>query len=122
MTIELAKEHRMPVPQIGFTDSLHLSLHSEDVYCYYLGGGHSTDNIVVWIPSEKILFGGCLLKDIHSKGLGNISDAKLEEWPETIGNVIAKFPDATIVIPGHGQIGGKELLQHTKKLCTPLLI
>ncbi|MDR0565484.1 MAG: subclass B1 metallo-beta-lactamase [Prevotellaceae bacterium] len=115
MTIDLAKEHGMPAPQTGFTDSLHLSFHGEDVCCYYLGGGHSTDNIVVWIPSEKILFGGCMVKEIHSKGLGNLSDAKLEEWPETIQKMIAKFPEAQIVIPGHGKIGGKELLNHTKE-------
>jgi metallo-beta-lactamase class B len=116
MTVDLAKEHGMPVPQNGFTDSLHLSFQGEEVYCYYPGGGHSTDNIVVWIPSEKILFGGCMVKDIHSRGLGNLSDAKVEEWPGTIQKVTEKFPEANIVIPGHGKIGGKEILQHTKEL------
>ncbi|GHV17657.1 beta-lactamase [Bacteroidia bacterium] len=116
MTVDLAKEHGKPVPQNGFADSLQLNLYGEDVHCYYLGGGHSTDNIVVWIPSEKILFGGCMAKDIHSKGLGNLSDAQPEEWTKTIQKVIEKFPEAKIVIPGHGGIGGKELLQHTKEL------
>jgi metallo-beta-lactamase class B len=31
----------------------------------------------------------------------------------TINKVIAKFPSANIVIPGHGPWGGKELLYHT---------
>jgi metallo-beta-lactamase class B len=113
MTIDLARENGKPVPQNGFTDSLLLSLHGEDVYCYYFGGGHSADNIVLWLPSEKILFGGCMLKDAHSKSLGNVSDAKLEEWPETIRKVIAKFPDVATVIHGHGLIGNKEILVHT---------
>jgi len=116
MTIDLAKANGMPVPQHGFTDSLRLNLRGDIIECYYLGGGHTADNIVVWIPSEKILFAGCMVKDIHSKGLGNLSDAKLEEWYPTIQKVIAKFPDAKVVIPGHGQIGGKELLEHTSKL------
>jgi len=118
MTIDLAKENGMPVPLHGFTDSLRLDLYGDIVECHYLGGGHSADNIVVWIPSEKILFGGCMVKDIHSKGLGNLSDAKLEEWYPTIQKVMTKFSDAKIVIPGHGQIGGKELLEHTSKLLT----
>lgn len=71
---------------------------------------------MVWIPSEKILFGGCMVKDIYSKGLGNLSDAQPEEWAKTIQKAIGKFPEAKIVIPGHGGIGGKELLQHTKEL------
>jgi metallo-beta-lactamase class B len=116
MTIDLAKANGMPVPHDGFADSLHLVLQGDIVDCYYLGGGHSADNIVVWIPSEKILFAGCMVKDIHSKGLGNLSDAKLDEWCPTIQKVMAKFPDAKIVIPGHGQIGGKELLEHTINL------
>jgi metallo-beta-lactamase class B len=116
LTIMLAKENGKSVPQQGFTDSLRLNLHGIDIYCHYLGGGHSADNIAVWIPSEKILFGGCMVKDIHSKGLGNLSDAKIEEWLPTIQKVKVKFPSAEIVIPGHGQIGGKELLEYTKTL------
>jgi metallo-beta-lactamase class B len=116
LTIILAKENGMPVPQQGFTDSLRLNLRGMDIYCHYLGGGHSADNIVVWIPSGKILFGGCMVKDIHSSGLGNLSDAKIEEWLPTIQKVTAKFPNAEIIIPGHGQIGGKELLEHTEML------
>ena len=116
MTIDLAKANGKPVPRHGFTDSLRLVLGGETVECHYLGGGHTADNIVVWIPSEKILFAGCMVKDVHSKGLGNLSDANLEEWLPTIQKVTARFPDARIVIPGHGQIGGKEILEHTSKL------
>lgn len=62
-----------------------------------------------------------MVKDMQSEGLGNLSDASLEEWPGTIDKLIARFPSARIVIPGHGQPGGMELLTHTKKLllCQP---
>jgi menaquinone-dependent protoporphyrinogen IX oxidase len=116
MTVDILKEKGLPVPQQGFKDSLSLKLNDIEVYCYYLGAGHSTDNIVAWIPSEQILFGGCMVKDLNSKELGNLSDAKTEEWPETIQKVIAKFPDVKTIIPGHGRIGGVELLNHTKEL------
>jgi metallo-beta-lactamase class B len=115
-TIDIAKQEEKPVPQQGFNDSLLLKLNDIDVCCYYLGGGHTIDNIVVWIPSERILFGGCMLKDAQSKGLGNLSDAVVEDWPETIKKVIDKFPTAEIVIPGHGQTGGKDVLTHTLEL------
>ncbi len=116
MTIQIAQKKGLPVPQKGFTDSLSLKVRNTEIDCYYLGGGHSTDNIVVWIPSEKVLFAGCMVKDMTSKGLGNLSDANVEEWPSTIEKVIAKFPSAEIVVPGHGQFGGKELLYHTQEL------
>jgi metallo-beta-lactamase class B len=118
MTIDLAKANGMTVPQKGFKDFLPFDLHDKTVECHFFGVGHSADNIVVWIPSEKIMFAGCMVKDINSQGIGNLSDANLEEWLPTIQKVMAKFPDTKIVIPGHGQIGGQELLEHTKKLLT----
>jgi metallo-beta-lactamase class B len=116
MTIEIAKEKRLPVPKRSFSDSLLLKLHEMYVSCFYLGGAHSVDNIVVWIPSEEVLFAGCMVKDAQSKELGNLSDAILEEWIPTVKKVTVKFPEAKIVIPGHGQIGGKEILTHTIEL------
>lgn len=111
----LWKEKHLTVEHT-FQDSLSLKLDTTDIRCYYLGGGHSTDNIVVWIQSEKILFGGCMVKDMSATGLGNTSDAALNEWPVTISSLLNKFPDVQTVIPGHGQTGGIELLQHTLKL------
>jgi metallo-beta-lactamase class B len=115
-TIDMAILKGLPVPDHGFTDSLELLPGNKRVDCFYLGAGHSADNIVVWIPSEKVLFGGCMVKDLSAKGLGNLSDADLHEWPLTIQRVMRKFPSARIVIPGHGNCGGPELLQHTADL------
>jgi metallo-beta-lactamase class B len=74
------------------------------------------DNIIVWLPDEKILFPGCMVKEMRSNNLGNIADGNVKEYPNTIQKVINKFPTAKIVIPGHGQIGGIELLRHTIEL------
>jgi metallo-beta-lactamase class B len=112
-TIDLARKKGLPIPQQGFKDSLLLKFGNKELYCYYPGEGHAPDNIVVWIPSEKILFGGCMIKDVKSEGLGNLSDANLKEWPNTVSKVYTKFKDARIVIPGHGAWGGTELITHT---------
>lgn len=115
-TIEIAKEKGLPLPEQGFTDFLEFEFENIPIECYYLGGGHTTDNIEVWIPSEKILFGGCAVKDMTSVNLGNLSDADVDAWPETINRMIKQFPEAAIVVPGHGAIGGCELMQHTLDL------
>jgi len=116
ITIDIAKAKNLPFPAHGFKDSLNLQLGSTAINCYYLGAGHSMDNIVVWIPSEKVLFPGCLVKEVNAKGLGNTVDGDLKAYPETIEKVLRKFPDAKFVIPGHGAFGGIELVRHTKKL------
>jgi hypothetical protein len=116
MTIDIARSKKLPVPDHGFQDSLELHLGNKLIRCYYLGPAHSLDNIVVWIPSEKILFPGCMVKSLNSKDLGNTADGDLITYPKTIDALIRKFPMARIVVPGHGQYGGLELLTHTREL------
>jgi metallo-beta-lactamase class B len=113
MTIDIAAQKGLPVPENGFKDSLVLKIGEESIICKYPGAGHSTDNIVVYIPSEKILFAGCMAKEMDAAGKGNLSDADLSAWPNTIKNVQREFSQAKIVIPGHGTFGGPELLDHT---------
>jgi metallo-beta-lactamase class B len=118
MTIEEAKKRNLPVPANGFADSLHLELAGKPIKCWYPGGGHTKDNIVVWLPDENVLFAGCMLKEMKSKTLGNLADADIKSWPGTIEKVIRKYKNVEIVIPGHGLWGGPELLKHTRELLT----
>ncbi len=113
MTITKCRELNLPVPSTPFTDSLVFDFNGEQVECRYFGAGHSFDNITVWIPDKKILFGGCLVKSIHSTGLGNLSDAVVSGWDLTIAKLMEKYPDIKTVVPGHGNFGGTELLTHT---------
>lgn len=83
---------------------------------YYPGGGHTIDNLVVWLPSSKILYGGCFIRSLESNGLGYTGEAKIDQWPQSAENTISKYPEAKIVVPGHGKIGDFELLKHTKLL------
>lgn len=116
ITIEEAKKRNLSVPAHGFHESIKLKLSGETIECWHPGGGHTHDNIVVWLPSEKVLFAGCMAKEMKSKGPGNLSDADVKNWPETIEKVIKKYKNAQIVVPGHGLWGGPELLEHTLKL------
>jgi metallo-beta-lactamase class B len=116
LTAVIAGSKNLPVPAHTFRDSLQLTLGDKHIYCYYPGPAHTTDNIVVWIPAEKILFAGCMVKSYDATDLGNTADGNLKAYPGTIEKVIKKFPEAEIVIPGHGKPGGKELLVHTLSL------
>ncbi len=116
LTIEKCKELELPIPTISFVDSLLFDFNGELIDCHYFGGGHSFDNIIVWIPNKKILFGGCLIKSSNSRGLGNLSDAVVADWDNTVRKVLNHCSDIKFVIPGHGAIGGSELLTHTIEL------
>jgi len=116
MTLDIAKEKGLPIPDHGFTDSLKLEFGSQEIECFYFGGAHATDNIVVWIPKEKILFPGCMVKSTGSTNLGNTKDEDLRAYPQTIQKILDQFTDSLVVIPGHGSPGGIDYIAHTLKL------
>lgn len=114
-TIDLAKSRGFEVPQNSFDKTLNLKAGNVKVKNYYFGPAHTSDNIVSYIPAEKILFGGCMVKAIGADK-GNLADASTSQWANTIKKVKVLKPD--VVIPGHGKFGGKELLDYTQKLFT----
>lgn len=79
---------------------------------FYPGAGHSPDNVVVWLPEQKILFGGCFVKP---EGLGNLSDAVIEDWPASAEKLIKRYRNAKLVVPGHGAVGDTSLLEKTRQ-------
>ncbi len=83
---------------------------------FFPGPAHTADNVTVWVPEDKVLFGGCLVKSLGSANLGNTAEADLKRWPDSIRALVGKYPDARIVVPGHGPWGGAELLAHTLAL------
>ena len=100
-----------------FVERMSLSCGETLVELAFLGGGHTVDNIVAWVPAKKILFGGCLIKSQNAKNLGNVEEADLINYPSTLKKVREKYSQAKIVVPGHGRPGGIELVDHTIELC-----
>lgn len=86
------------------------------VEVFYPGAGHSSDNIVVWLPEHELLFGGCFVKNLKSKTLGYTGDANITQWPISMQKLINKYPNVKKVVPGHGEIGDSELLIYTQAL------
>ncbi|HYF81558.1 MAG TPA: subclass B1 metallo-beta-lactamase [Clostridia bacterium] len=116
LTAQLAEKNgfKKPAPLLDSDPSIKVGDVSFEVF--YPGEGHSSDNIVVWIPQYKVIFGGCLIKAMDSKGLGSTTDVNIEQWPISVKKILEKYPDADVVIPGHGKWGGIELLKHTLEL------
>lgn len=79
----------------------------------YPGPAHAEDNVVVWLPTQKLLAGGCAVRAAASNGMGNIADATIREWANSMRRVQQAYPEAEQVLPGHGAIGDVGLIQHT---------
>jgi len=115
MTYDILKARNLPCTDHFFTDSLDLLVGGQRVVSRYFGEAHTQDNIVTYIPSEHLLFGGCMVKE-SGAGYGNLADANTEAWPGTVRKVKAAYPGVKIVVPGHGREGRAELLDYTIEL------
>jgi metallo-beta-lactamase class B len=114
-TRDLVKSENKNIDNV-FRDSLKIALQTIQIDMFYFGAGHSIDNIVTWLPSERILFGGCLMKSLKATDKGNIKDADLLAWPVTVQKVKDRFMNAKIVIPGHSSIGDASIFDHTIRI------
>lgn len=102
-------------PTKAFERELTMKFDSLEVQIYYPGAGHTVDNSVVYLLPSNILYGGCFIKSSGSTSLGNIEDADLNSWPQSIKNMQKRFPKPKIVIPGHGDYE-KGAIENTLKL------
>lgn len=111
-TIKLAKQHNLEVPKKSINDSITLKVGNKNVIVKFFGEGHTKDNIVGYFPSEKILFGGCLIKSLNARK-GNLNDANVKDWSKTVEKVKKEYPNVKVVVPGHGKFGSQKLLDYT---------
>lgn len=117
LTKQLASEQGLPQPEaLADVKEVGSSARIGSVEVFYPGPGHARDNLMVWLPEQKILFGGCAVRAASAKGLGNVAHADTAAWPLSIRRALERYGAAEVVVPGHGDAGDLELLRHTLSL------
>lgn len=117
-TVERALENDFTLPKNSFRDSLILKVGNQTTITKFFGEGHTKDNVVTYVPSENLLFGGCLIKSLDATK-GYLDDANVEEWSSTVAKIKNQYPNLKIVVPGHGDFGDTKLLDYTIELFKP---
>lgn len=115
LTAELAVANGIASPDVLFEKDTTIALAGGKLEVFYPGPGHTNDNVVVYFPSEKLLYGGCFLKDANTTSLGNLADADVAAWPASLEKMKQRFPKPKMVIPGHGGLEAGAI-ENTMKL------
>ena len=92
-----------PTNIFDIKDKLIIMLETENVEVFFPGPTHTYDNLVVYIPSKEILFGGCMVLSAEANKLGFIDDGNVNEWAKSITNVKTQYKDIKTVVPGTRQ-------------------
>lgn len=118
LTKQLAIEQGAPVPDhvINELKDAGSSITMGSLKVFFPGAGHARDNLMVWLPNKHILFGGCAIRSLGSKSAGNIVHGDINSWLKITQELSSQYKDAAIVVPGHGEVGGFELIKHTELL------
>ena len=119
-TDELSRKEGMKRAQYLMDGDTTFQIGQYSFQTYFPGQGHAPDNIVVWFPKEKILYGGCLVKSVDDSTLGYLGDANINAYPATIRKVQAKCKNPNYIITGHDDWTNKNSLQHTLQMADEL--
>ncbi len=96
---------RVTLPTMTFDRRLVLHRDGREVHLLFLGRAHTAGDVVVYIPSERVIATGDLMHGL----LPYMGDGFPDEWPATLRALEALEFDR--VIPGHGSVQeGKSVL------------
>ena len=84
-------------PTLTFDGAMWIYLGKREVRLLQLGAGHTSGDIVAWVPDAEVMFSGDLI-EYHSACY--CGDAYLREWPVTLNEILAFNPKA--IAPGRG--------------------
>jgi cyclase len=103
-------ELRVAPPTVTFTDRLRVWSDDTPLEVSYVGQpAHTTNDSLVWLPDQQVLFCGDLLFNGGTPFLlmGSVAGAI-----DVLTQVLAPIP-ARVIVPGHGEPCGRDLIDTT---------
>ena len=87
-------------PNLTFETSMRLYFGGRELELMYLGKAHTSGDIFIHLPAEKLIFTGDVIQDHRVPYLG---DSYPAQWPDTDDRVVALSVER--FVSGHGPIG-----------------
>ncbi len=102
----------VPTNPVDHGDTIRIGELELDIH--HFGSGHTDNDIVVQLKSENIIHTGDLVfAGLHPFYLP-AGGATAKGWIESLEQVLKLCDDETVVVPGHGAVGGKEVVENMK--------
>ena len=96
-------------PNLTFETSMRLFFGGREIILKYLGRAHTSGDIVIHLPEERLVFTGDIAQD---GGVPYLGDSYPDEWPETDDRLV-ELPVERFV-SGHGPVGNHEALTEAR--------
>ena len=97
-------------PTVVFESALTLNRGKSSLVIMDTGPGHSSGDVIVYLPKERILFASDLL---FNDSVGYMGEASIHEWGENLEMMERLAP--SIVIPGVGKVSDSGAIERFRK-------
>jgi len=114
--VPLMEHYRPRPPEITFSEEL--ALHPGGVQVRLIRmKGHLPNNVVVYLPQERVLFGS---DNLFLNSLPFLSESLPGEWLRTLDRIRAM--DVNVLVPGHGETSGKAAIDPLAAFLREILV
>jgi cyclase len=110
IVLEAEEEKRkITPPNLAFEKQLELKLGKYHLKLIHPGPAHTDGDLYIYIPKWRIIFTGGMVFNHIIPFLG---DSNVESWIHALREM--EDLDAEVIVPGHGNVGGKPLVTQMK--------
>ncbi len=103
--VPLMENYRPRPPEVTFAEEMTLHVGGVEVRLIRMKG-HLPNNVAVYLPQERVLFGS---DNLFLNSLPFLSESLPGEWLRTLDRMRAM--DVEVLVPGHGAISGKSAIE-----------
>ncbi|NJO25244.1 MAG: MBL fold metallo-hydrolase [Bacteroidia bacterium] len=96
------------LPKITFTQSMTFHYNKETVRIFHIADAHTDGDAIIWFKESNVLHMGDVFVRYGLPYIDMPSGGNINGMIETINYVIKEIDDKTVIIPGHGQLSGKQ--------------
>ncbi|HUM47676.1 MAG TPA: MBL fold metallo-hydrolase [Chitinophagales bacterium] len=105
----LENNAREDMPNHWLVDTMQIDVGGEIVTIENIGQAHTFDDVVVYLRNRKTLFTGDLVLNGYHPYLEESVGANVDDYVTAMNHLMEQY-DVSTVVPGHGQVGGTELI------------
>jgi cyclase len=111
-----AQSVQITPPAVTFDQSLHLDLGGRPIDLHWLGRAHTSGDIMIHLPQDRILFTGDVAQD---SGVPFMLDGYMQDWVQTDSRLLGI--DAERFMAGHGPVGERPALVEARAFMVALV-
>lgn len=102
------------LPNRWLADTLLLPMGDDTLLIENVGQVHTFSDVIVYFKNRKVLFAGDIVLNKYHPYLDEHAGSNIENYINTLSGFIKEFTIKQVV-PGHGEIGGSELVNNFRQ-------